>query len=251
MTEQKRLTEQEIFHELSEIDKDENLSEQEKETSRNIYKAELQRLRYDKYIAVQKDTIEKLRIKIIDRCEELYPKLYLVGKDGIINNIEFDIAQVSNIDVFYKLTNKDIVGSMGEIANDTLSGSIDVYLDDTLHQDLVKLNNLYREYIHSINRKYINLEAQLVGIIDSEIFEIDTRKNGELVYREQSEYDALFVKENKKINEMNIYPKEKGLLREIIIDATKYGKSNGCLYNPADLTEYVNQKQEARISKVM
>lgn len=106
--------------------------------------------------------------------------------------------------------------------------------------ELEELNNMHRNFLRSIDRKYMNLEDKLSSILDSEVFNFLENPNK---YKEQKEFDDMFAKESKKINELDIGAKEKGMLRNILLETIRYGKSYGTMYEQFDdKLEYVNQR---------
>ena len=130
----------------------------------------------------------------------------------------------------------DVVKEL-EIANE---GTFTYYLDDNIHKELEELNNMHRNFLRSIDRKYMNLEDKLSSILDSEVFNFLENPNK---YKEQKEFDDMFAKESKKINELDIGAKEKGMLRNILLETIRYGKSYGTMYEQFDdKLEYVNQR---------
>ena len=99
---------------------------------------------------------------------------------------------------------------------------------------------MHRNFLRSIDRKYMNLEDKLSSILDSEVFNFLENPNK---YKEQKEFDDMFAKESKKINELDIGAKEKGMLRNILLETIRYGKSYGTMYEQFDdKLEYVNQR---------
>lgn len=97
-----------------------------------------------------------------------------------------------------------------------------------------------RNFLRSIDRKYMKLEDKLSSILDPEVFNFLENPNK---YKEQKEFDDMFVKENKKINELDIGAKEKGMLRNILLETIRYGKSYGTMYEQFDdKLQYVYQR---------
>ena len=230
------MREEEIVKELAEIEKDENLTSTEKKTYLSIYGAELERQKYNKYISMEKSKIQNLRMKVIDDIINIYSNLD-EEKKRIAYDMLFNLGAAGSS--MYSFRTNDVVKEV-EIANDSLTGTVAYYLDDNIHKELEKLNNMHRNFLRSIDRKYMNLEDKLSSILDSEVFNFLENPNK---YKEQKEFDDMFVKENKKINELDIGAKEKGMLRNILLETIRYGKSYGTMYEQFDdKLEYVDQR---------
>lgn len=225
--------------ELAEIEKDENLTSAEKKIYLSIYGAELERQNYDERINNQKTNIQNLRIKVIDDIINIYPNLD-EEKKRLADGMLFDLGLGGSTVEPFKI---DDVVSEHEIVSDSLTGTIAFYLDDNIHKELEELNNMHRSFIRSIDRKYIKLEDKLSGIIDPEVFNFTSKENPEQ-YKEQNEFDDMYVSENKKIDELDIGAKEKVMLRNILIETIKYGKSHGSMYEKFDnKLQYIEQKK--------
>ena len=224
------MREEEIVKELAEMEKDENLTSTEKKTYLSIYGAELERQKYNKYISMEKSKIQNLRMKVIDDIINIYSNLD-EEKKSIAYGMLFDLGVPGGT-----FRTNDVVKEL-EIANE---GTFTYYLDDNIHKELEELNNMHRNFLRSIDRKYMNLEDKLSSILDSEVFNFLENPNK---YKEQKEFDDMFAKESKKINELDIGAKEKGMLRNILLETIRYGKSYGTMYEQCDdKLEYVNQR---------
>ncbi len=224
------MREEEIVKELAEMEKDENLTSTEKKTYLSIYGAELERQKYNKYISMEKSKIQNLRMKVIDDIINIYSNLD-EEKKSIAYGMLFDLGVPGGT-----FRTNDVVKEL-EIANE---GTFTYYLDDNIHKELEELNNMHRNFLRSIDRKYMNLEDKLSSILDSEVFNFLENPNK---YKEQKEFDDMFAKESKKINELDIGAKEKGMLRNILLETIRYGKSYGTMYEQFDdKLEYVNQR---------
>lgn len=224
------MREEEIVKELAEMEKDENLTSTEKKTYLSIYGAELERQKYNKYISMEKSKIQNLRMKVIDDIINIYSNLD-EEKKSIAYGMLFDLGVPGGT-----FRTNDVVKEL-EIANE---GTFTYYLDDNIHKELEELNNMHRNFLRSIDRKYMNLEDKLSSILDSEVFNFLENPNK---YKEQKEFDDMFAKESKKINELDIGAKEKGMLRNILLETIRYGKSYGTMYDQFDdKLEYVNQR---------
>ena len=227
------MREEEIIKELAEIEKDKNLTSTEKKTYLSIYGAELERQRYNKYISMEKSKIQNLRMKVIDDIINIYSNLD-EEKKSIAYGMLFDLGVPGGT-----FRTNDVVKEV-EIANDSLTGTVAYYLDDNIHKELEELNNMHRNFLRSIDRKYMKLEDKLSSILDPEVFNF--LENPEK-YKSQKEFDDMFVKENKKINELDIGAKEKGMLRNILLETIRYGKSYGTMYEQFDdKLQYVDQR---------
>lgn len=231
------MREEEIVKELAEIEKDENLTSTEKKTYFSIYGAELERQKYNKYISMEKSKIQNLRMKVIDDIINIYSNLD-EEKKNLADGMLFDLgAAGSTID---KFRTNDVVE---EYNIEGVTGTVAYYLDDNIHKELEELNNMNRNFHRSIDRKYMNLEDKLSSILDSEVFNFISQENPEK-YKSQKEFDDMFVKENKKINELDIGAKEKGMLRNILLETIRYGKSYGTMYEQFDdKLQYVEQRR--------
>lgn len=224
------MREEEIVKELAEMEKDENLTSTEKKTYLSIYGAELERQRYNKYISMEKSKIQNLRMKVIDDIINIYSNLD-EEKKSIAYGMLVDLGVPGGT-----FRTNDVVKEL-EIANE---GTFTYYLDDNIHKELEELNNMHRNFLRSIDRKYMNLEDKLSSILDSEVFNFLENPNK---YKEQKEFDDMFAKESKKINELDIGAKEKGMLRNILLETIRYGKSYGTMYEQFDdKLEYVDQR---------
>ena len=224
------MREEEIVKELAEMEKDENLTSTEKKTYLSIYGAELERQKYNKYISMEKSKIQNLRMIVIDYIINIYSNLD-EEKKSIAYGMLFDLGVPGGT-----FRTNDVVKEL-EIANE---GTFTYYLDDNIHKELEELNNMHRNFLRSIDRKYMNLEDKLSSILDSEVFNFLENPNK---YKEQKEFDDMFAKESKKINELDIGAKEKGMLRNILLETIRYGKSYGTMYEQFDdKLEYVNQR---------
>lgn len=231
------MREEEIVKELAEIEKDENLTSTEKKTYLSIYGAELERQKYNKYISMEKSKIQNLRMKVIDDIINIYSNLD-EEKKSIANGMLFDLGVAgSTID---KFRTNDVVE---EYNIEGVTGTVAYYLDDNIHKELEELNNMHRNFLRSIDRKYMKLEDKLSSILDSEVFNFISQENPEK-YKSQKEFDDMFVKENKKIDELDIGAKEKGMLRNILLETIRYGKSYGTMYEQFDdKLQYVEQRR--------
>lgn len=224
------MREEEIVKELAEMEKDENLTSTEKKTYLSIYGAELERQKYNKYISMEKSKIQNLRMKVIDDIINIYSNLD-EEKKSIAYGMLFDLGVPGGT-----FRTNDVVKEL-EIANE---GTFTYYLDDNIHKELEELNNMHRNFLRSIDRKYMNLEDKLSSILDSEVFNFLENPNK---YKEQKEFDDMFAKESKKINELDIGAKEKGMLRNILLETIRYGKSYGTMYEQFDdKFQYVEQR---------
>lgn len=228
------MREEEIVKELAEIEKDENLTSTEKKTYFSIYGAELERQKYNKYISMEKSKIQNLRMKVIDDIINIYSNLD-EEKKNLANGMLFNLGAAGSS--IYHFQANDVVEEYN-IAG--VTGTVAYYLDDNIHKELEELNNMNRNFHRSIDRKYMNLEDKLSSILDSEVFNFLENPNK---YKEQKEFDDMFAKESKKINELDIGAKEKGMLRNILLETIRYGKSYGTMYEQFDdKLEYVNQR---------
>ena len=233
------MSEGQLAIELAEIEKDKNLTATEKKTYLSIYGAELERQRSDKHISIQKSKIQDLRMKVIDDIINIYTNLD-EEKRNLADGILFDLGLAASTVNTFRI---DDVVAEHEIVSDSLTGTVTVYLDDNIHKELEELNNMHRNFIRSIDRKYMKLEDKLSSILDPEVFHFISQENPEL-YKEQKEFDDMFVKENKKIDELDIGAKEKAMLRNILLETIRYGKSYGTMYEQFDnKSQYVDQRK--------
>lgn len=118
-----------------------------------------------------------------------------------------------------------------------------VYLDDDIHKKLVELNNMHRLFLRCISRKNFKIAEKLSNVLDPEVFNFIDDKTGN--YKGQEEFNDIFVKQNQKISKLAITSKEKNILRNILNETIKYGKSYGTMYEQfEDMTEYIDQRMK-------
>ena len=147
------MSEEQLAIELAEIEKDENLTSTEKKTYLSIYGAELERQRSDKHISIQKSKIQNLRMKVIDDILNIYSNLD-EEKKNLADVMLFELGLAgTTVDPFRV---NDVVAEH-EIVSDSLTGTVAFYLDDNIHKELEELNNMHRNFIRSIDRKYMKL----------------------------------------------------------------------------------------------
>lgn len=226
------MSEEQLVIELAGIEKDKNLTSNEKKTYLSIYGAELERQRSNKHIGIQKSKIQNLRMKVIDDIINIYSNLD-EEKKSIADGMLFDLGVPGGT-----FRTNDVVEEYN-IAG--VTGTVAYYLDDNIHKELEELNNMHRNFLYSIDRKYMKLEDKLSSILEPEVFNFLENSNK---YKEQKEFDDMFVKESKKINELDIGAKEKGMLRNILLETIRYGKSCGTMYEQFDdKLQYVEQRK--------
>ena len=142
----------------------------------------------------------------------------------------------------------DDVVAEGDIISDTLNGTVPIYVNDEIHKEIEQIMKMENNFHKSIERKYIKLEDKLSDIIEPETFNFVSKEDPSM-YKEQREFDEMFVKEKEKIDKLDIGAKEKGMLRNILLDTIKYGKSYGTMYETFDnMSEYVEQKKSEVIN---
>ena len=245
--ERKELTQEEILKELKEIENDSELTEEEKEMSTKIYNAELERQRKDERIDLLRKQIKALRMKIIDDIINIMPTLDEEKKEmaqDIINELGYPLsADFDMLSEAVIYNQNDVVGEQKMVVTGTVEGqkipgveSVAIYLDDEIHKKRENLWELERKLGKVIKSKYENISDELEGIIDPEMFELDSKVTEDK--KSSKEIDEIYTKELKKINEMDIYSNEKGILKNILNDAMKYIISDGLLEFD-DLGEYV------------
>lgn len=233
------MTEEQLIAKLEETKNDTSISKEEKNKYLSIYAAGLERIRYDKIIEIKKDQIQKLRLKIINELLELYPNLD-DEKRPIVYNALDRLNQDSINNLF--LLKPHLQLKVYDIDSSSLTGQVITYVDDSIQMELTDLSDLCNKYRNIIDRKYYLLSCHLSDIIDPEVFNF---YNDDEDYKDQAEFDKMFLKENKKINELDVFPAEKGIIRNILIDAIKYGKSCGTLYEKLpEIAGYTDQMDE-------
>lgn len=218
------MTEEQLIAKLNDIKNDTSISEEEKNKYLSIYAAGLERIRYDKIIETKKDQIQKLRLKIINELLELYTKVD-DEKRPIVYNALDRLNQDSINNLFVLKPHLQL--KVYEIDSSSLTGQVVTYVDDSIQMELTDLNEMCDKFRGIIARKYYLLSCHLSDIIDPEVFNF---YNEDEEFKEQSEFDRVFMRENSNINELDVFPTEKGIVRNILIDAIKYGKSYGTLY---------------------
>ena len=187
--ERKTLTQAEVLKELNEIENDSELTPEEKELFTKIYSAELERQRKDERIDLLKKQMEALKMKIAEDISKIMPT--------------FDAG------------------------NEILDVSKCVCLDDDIIGKKENLWELEKKLVKAIKSKYENMADELEGIIDPDMFELDSKvTEGK---KSRQEIDEIYIREFKKINGMDIYTKEKGILKNIVNDAMKYIGSKGII----------------------
>lgn len=233
------MTDEQLIAKLEETKNDTSISEEEKNKYLSIYAAELERQRYDKIIEIKKDQIQKLRLKIISELLELYPKVDEEKKSIVYNALErLDQDNINNLFVLKPHLQLKVY----DIDSSSLTGQVITYVDDSIQMELTDLVDMCNKYRSLIDRKYYLLSCHLSDIIDPEAFNF---YNDDEDFKDQAEFDKIFMRENKKINELDVFPAEKGIIRNILIDAIKYGKSYGTLYEKLpEIAGYTDQLNE-------
>lgn len=233
------MTEEQLIAKLEETKNDTSISEEEKNKYLSIYAAGLERIRYDKIIEKKKDQIQKLRLKIISELLELYPNSDDEKRPIVYNALE-DLNSDNMIN--RTISKPSLQTKVYEIDSSSLTGQVVTYVDDSIQMELTDLNEMCDKFRGIIARKYYLLSDHLSDIIDPEVFNF-YKDDGD--YKEQAEFDKMFLRENKKINELDVFPAEKGIIRNILIDAIKYGKSYGTLYEKLpEIAGYTDQLNE-------
>lgn len=240
---------EQLNKEINDINNDTTITEEEKNTYLSIYTAELERQKYDSYISKQKQLLEGLRKKIIDDIMNIYTSLDEEKKEIAENMLQIlgHEASVSANNYFHGIN--DVVNTIETGSENT---TLYEFLDDNIHKELEQIMKIEKEFRRFIANKYTKLGVILLPVVDSKIFDFESKENpGE--YKTRSEYDELYTKANSKINNLNIGAKEKGILRNIILDAVKYGLSYGTMYEQLpDLSDYIeaalnlNQEEKRR-----
>lgn len=227
---------EQINNELNELINDHTISTEEKNTYVSIYKAELERQKADLSIYSQKQAIEDLRIKIINAIINLFPNLDEKRKD-VANHLLWGLGLECPLDkVFAEMD--DVIDTV-QFDNGQLNGNLYVFLDENIHNELEKARMMEKQFNNSVSMKYSNLKNILSSIIDPNVF-IFLDNLGEK-YKDEEEFNSMFKKESDKINNMNIGSREKGILRNILLDTIRYGKSCGTMYHQlSDLSEYID-----------
>lgn len=229
------MDEQQIIIELAEIEKDEYLTASKKRTYLSIYGAELERQRLNRFIAAQKVKIQNLRAKIIDDIINIYPNLD-EKKKLIAGGMLYELGLAGDTVSPFRVNDYICEYNLGNLSQA-------VYLDDDIHKKLVELNNMHRLFLRCISRKNFKIAEKLSNVLDPEVFNFIDDKTGN--YKEQEEFNDIFVKQNQKINKLAITSKEKNILRNILNETIKYGKSYGTMYEQfEDMTEYIDQRMK-------
>lgn len=230
------MNEKQLVIELAEIEKDKNLTSAERKKYLSIYGAELEKQRSNKYINIQKEKIQKLRVKVIDDIMNIYSNLDEEKKE-IAYIMLLDLSYGGNGINIFKVN--DMI-SCHEVSGNVY-GTIGIYLDNNIHKELEELNNMHKNFLRSIDCKYIKLEEKLSNILDPEVFNFISQDSQQ--YKSKKEFEDIFIKENKKIDELDIGVKEKTMLRNILIETIKHGLSYGTMYEQFNnITEYVDKK---------
>lgn len=239
---------EQIYKELNVISNDNNITTAEKKMYLAIFNAELERQKYNEYINKQKQDIQKLRIKIIDDIMNIYANLDEQRKevaDSLLSELGLGAASTS-----YNFKYLDDFVDEYKVSNETLNGAtFAIYLDNNIHKEIDKIKELEQKFQKSIERKFTTLEDKLSGVIDSRAFNF-TKDDDSSEYKSESEFNAIYIKENEKIGSLDIGAKEKGILRNILLETIKYGKSYGTMYGLfPDLTEYIDEMRNRIISE--
>lgn len=140
-----------IYKELNDINNDKTITLEERKIYLAIFGAELERQKYNEYITNQKQKLQNLRIKVIDEIMNIYPTLDEHQKEvayGMLWELSIG-ASASPHNIFGGI---DDVVAEHEMSNETLSGCIPIYLDNSIHEEIETLKELEKNFHKSIEK---------------------------------------------------------------------------------------------------
>ena len=230
---------------ISDIYNDPTLNANDKRIYLNIYNGELERQSSNKMIKQKKAEIDALRKKIMSALGSKMDKYYEnEEKYEAATRVLFNVGTVyipSDFKEGVDFVSEDIIDSP------SMTGTIENYLDNDIHKDIVALKQLSDEFCALFTKKYTKLKEKFADLIGEETFNYYNADGTEVKSKE--ELSATIIKADKKIAELDISSKEKGILRDIKNDVIEYGKScerpyaNGTYFSSIDYSEQTDDKK--------
>ena len=239
--ERKKLTESELLKAIRDIETDDEMAPEEKELVTKIYSAALSDVRTDERVRLIVKQINNQRIKMIDTIVGLLPSL---------SDEKKEVAE-EMLHILCLGCDEPVLGDkyfrVDDFVKETMVpgvGTIDIYVDDNLHKERLKMDELENKLKSLLLGKYENLQDNLEGIIDPEMFVLDSKvkkdeKDEIDEYRTREEVDKVYIEERNKVDKLDTFSQVKGILRGIL-DDTRKSALNGYRIdaNYEDLYEY-------------
>lgn len=234
---------------------DTSLSEEERRIALIVLDTEINIQNSNHLIATNIIKINKLRYKIIGEAEKYLNSDEIVFPNGPYEEpIQFkDLAEdiIGNacyprfISVEPLFFSNSYIGD-AKIDNDTLNGSIPMYMDDKLEKNIQQVNGLGENTYRLNVTKYSNVEDSLSAIFP--------RKLLEAVYDEDGNFNLKQMCQNyasleSQITTLNVDSKIKGILRNVITNQRKYLTSSDYQVIPLEDIDYDLLKSENMSNK--
>ncbi len=218
------MTISELMGEINGYQNDTSISVEEKKNVISIFKAEIERQKSDQYINKLKTDINNLRRSIVKDIVSNYGSYNEFAKDKavkIVIHITLDDVPYGNFDC-------DTVENENCIVNDALYGTVYNLFDENVQQKLEQGKKMEVNLQRVIAKRFLNMEDQLSDILGENFFNFyKVDSDGAEIFNDREFFDKNFVSAKAKVDALNVEIRAKGILKNIVMDVTKYGITHG------------------------